>query len=75
MLRIADPSAVVNGDCLASELTVMGIFTYSLEGIFKFALQAGPDRLVKGAWQWIKIVTIFTSWAFAGLPWGLWLQP
>ncbi len=47
MLRIADPSAVVNGVCLASELMVMGLFTYSLQGIFKFTLQAGPDRLGK----------------------------
>ncbi len=47
MLRIADPSAVVNGVCLASELMVMGLFTYSLQGIFKFTLQAGSDRLGK----------------------------
>ena len=64
-----DPSAVVKGVCPVREFTVMSIFTYSLGGLFKFALQAGPYRLVKGAWQRIKIVAIFTLWAFAGQPW------
>ena len=59
------------GTWLARELTVMVLFSYSLGGIFKFALQAGPDRLVNGAWQRITIVAIFTLWAFAGQRWAL----
>ena len=60
MLRMVEPSAVVNGAWLARELTVMVIFTYCFLGIFKFTLQAGPDSLVNEAWQRITIVAIFT---------------
>lgn len=68
---MVEPSAVVKGAWLARELTVMVLFSYSLGGIFKFTLQAGPDRLVNGAWQRITIVAIFTLWVFAGQRWAL----